>query len=191
MSHTPKLLLLGDSIRLSYQPHVKTLLHGSVEVVGPAENCQYSLFTLSSLKRWISDLGQPDIVHWNNVLHDVGHNPGRSPEQIPMDMYRANLEFILKQLRQLPANVIWATITPVHPEQSFPGNEWCWRNDEIDQYNAVARELMEAHDVVVNDLHAVVWRNVEGFLRDDHLHLSEAGRNACAQAVADAVRAHL
>ena len=48
MSDLPKVLLLGDSIRMSYQPLVAQLLEGRATVVGPADNCQYSLYTLSS-----------------------------------------------------------------------------------------------------------------------------------------------
>ena len=123
MSEIPRILLLGDSIRMSYQPLVAEILDGKAEVVGPAENCQYSLFTLSSLDRWIGELGQFDVVHWNNGLHDCGHNPNRSPVQIPIDMYRANLGFILKRLKSLTPNVIWASNTPVHPERTFRDTE--------------------------------------------------------------------
>ena len=86
MPNAPRLLLLGDSIRMSYQPHVAQLLDGKVEVTGPAENCQFSLYTLSSLNRWIDELGQPEIVHWNNGIHDAGHNPATalsSPCSLP------------------------------------------------------------------------------------------------------------
>ena len=188
MPDMPRVLLLGDSIRMSYQPHVTRLLDGRAEVVGPADNCQYSLYTLSSLDRWIGDLGCPDIVHWNNGIHDSGHNPARSPVQIPIEMYRANLEFILNRLTALTPEVIWATTTPVHPDRPFRHSEWSWRNDEIDQYNDVARELMESHGVPINDLHTLVWSNVSGFLSEDQLHLSEAGQEACANAVADTLR---
>jgi hypothetical protein len=58
MSAIPRALLLGDSIRLSYQPHVASLLHGRAEVVGRADNGQYSEYTLFALERWIADLGQ-------------------------------------------------------------------------------------------------------------------------------------
>ena len=191
MSDIPSVLLLGDSIRMSYQPHVARLLDGTAKVVGPADNCQYSLYTLSSLNRWIGELGQPDIVHWNNGIHDSGHNPARSPVQIPIDMYRANLEFILDQLTALTPNIIWATITPVHPDRPFRDTEWSWRNEEIDQYNDVARELMESMGVRINDLHALVWSNVSGFLSEDQLHLSATGQEACARAVASAVSALL
>ena len=187
MPDTPTILLLGDSIRMSYQPHVADLLSEQARVVGPADNCQYSLFTLSSLDRWIGELGEPDIVHWNSGIHDCGHNPNRSPVQIPIDMYRANLAFILTRLSAWTPHVIWATSTPVHPERPFRDTEWAWRNEEINQYNQVALELMKERDVPVNDLHALVWDQVEVYLSEDQLHLSEAGQKACAGAVADLV----
>ena len=189
MSGIPKVLLLGDSIRMSYQPFVAEKLAGKAEVVGPADNCQYSLYTLSSLDRWIGVLGQPDIVHWNNGIHDCGHNPNRSPVQIPVDMYSANLDLILQQLRGLTANVIWATITPVHPERPFRDTEWSWRNEEIDRYNDAARDLMVANDVPINDLHSLVGADVGQFLSDDQLHLSAVGQKVCAEAVVGAVAA--
>ena len=187
MSDVPKVLLLGDSIRMSYQAVVAQLLEGKAQVVGPGDNCQYSLFTLSSLERWIGLLGEADIVHWNNGLHDCGHNPNRHPVQIPLDMYQANLKFILKRLRQMTANIIWATITPVHSQRPFKDDQWSWRNPEIDQYNAAALELMQAEDVPVNDLHGLVGADLDGNLSEDRLHLSEAGISLCGQAVARAV----
>ena len=191
MASIPKVLLLGDSIRISYQALVAEKLEGKAEVVGPADNCQYSLFTLSSLDRWIGELGQPDIVHWNNGLHDCGHNPARNPVQIPVDMYRENLKFILNRLRVMTLNVLWATLTPVHPDRPFRESQWSWRNEEIDRYNAAARELMEAHEVPITELHELVWGDVEGFLSEDQLHLSQTGQMACASAVAQAISADL
>lgn len=187
MEKIPKVLLLGDSIRMSYQPHVARLLEGKATVVGPSDNCQFTLYTLARLGYWIEDLGRPDIIHWNNGLHDVGHNPDRFPVQIPIDMYRANLEFILKQLKAITPHVIWASTTPAHPQRPLKNTEWSWRNEEIDTYNAVALKLMQADKVPINDLHALVWNNVEQFLAEDQLHLSGEGQQACARAVVECV----
>ena len=180
------MLLLGDSIRMSYQPVVAELLAGRAEVVGPAENCQFSAFTLESLDRWLAELGRPDMVHWNNGLHDVGHNPGRSPVQYPLDTYLANLRAILAKLRATGATVIWATMTPVHPARPFVTTEWSWRNEEIDAYNEAALELMHSERVPVNDLHTIVVADCDRYLAEDMLHLSEAGIRRCAAAVFDA-----
>jgi len=183
-------LLVGDSIRVSYQPLVAELLAGKAEIVGPADNCQYALYTLSSIGRWIGELGAPDIVHWNNGLHDCGHNPARYPVQIPLDMYVRNVELILRQLRQWTPNVIWATTTPVHPDRPFRSDEWSWRNEEIDEYNAAALELMKEDEVPINDLHRLVWDNISQYLSEDMLHLNEPGRQASARVVARVLSLH-
>ena len=187
MSGPKKALLLGDSIRMSYQPLVARMLAGRAEVVGPAENCQFSAHTLASLDGWLAELGRPDIVHWNNGIHDVGHNPDRSPVQYPLDIYVANLGEILRKLRQTGAQVIWATMTPVHPDRPFLDTQWSWRNEEIARYNEEALKLMEAEGVPVNDLHAIVAPDCGRYLAEDMLHLSDEGVQKCAQAVARAI----
>jgi len=69
-----RILLLGDSIRMSYQPHVARLL------AGRADNGQYDRYIHDSLDRWAKDMGKPDIVHWNHGIHDAEmiRRPGRN-----------------------------------------------------------------------------------------------------------------
>ncbi len=191
MSHLPKVLLLGDSIRMSYQPLVAGKLAGVAEVVGPVDNCQYSLYTLSSLDRWVGELGRPDMVHCNNGIHDAGHNPKRAPVQIPIEIYRANLTFILERLKEMTPVVIWATSTPVHPARPFREDQWSWRNEEIDEYNEAASKVMREHGVPINDVHSIVASDPDRYLSEDQLHLSEVGKEKCAEAVAQVIRSHL
>jgi lysophospholipase L1-like esterase len=191
VSGLPKLLLLGDSIRGSYQAIVAKLLAGQAEVVAPAENGQFALYTLAALGRWLEQLGTPDVVHWNNGLHDVGHNPGRCPAQTPLADYVGNLRHILAALRATGATVVWATTTPVHPDTPFHTDRWGWRNEEIDAYNRAAAELMRAENVPVNDLHAVVAADPDRYISDDQIHLTGLGQRKCAEAVAAAVRPYL
>jgi len=183
-----RVLLLGDSIRQSYQPLVVQRLKARAEVVGPEENGQFSEYTLQSLDRWLAELGKPDVVHWNNGIHDVGHNPGRTPAQIPLDAYLANLRSILGKLRETKARIIWATTTPVHPNRPFVSNEWSWRKEEVDKYNDAAIELMRSEEVPINDLHSLIASNCDDLLGEDMLHLSEHGVNACAASVAAFIR---
>ena len=187
----PKVLLLGDSIRMSYQPVVAELLADRAQVVGPAENCQFSLYTLSALDRWVRELGQADIVHWNNGIHDAGHNPARTPLQIPLDAYRAHIDLIAGRLLALTPHVVWATSTPVHPQRPFRDDTWSWRNGELEQYNRAALEVAARHSLPVNHLHALVWSNVDAYLADDQLHLSPEGIDQCAGAVVAAVERFL
>ncbi len=186
-----KVLLLGDSIRISYEPAVRALLEQRATVVGPLENCQFSLYTLSALARWLTELGNPDVVHWNNGIHDVGHNPNRRPIQMPLDVYVGNIGLILKQLRATGARIIWATMTPTHPYRPFLADQWSWRNEEIDRYNAAVLPLMQQEGVPVDDLHAVVSENCDLLLSEDQLHLSEQGIQRCAQAVVSSIEPYL
>lgn len=187
MTKLPKILLLGDSIRMSYQPTVAKILNGKAQVVGPADNCQFSTYTLESIDRWVDELGVPDIVHWNNGIHDAGHNPDRTPMQIPLETYGKNLELILSRLKEMTPNIIWATSTPVHPDRPFRDDQWAWRNEEIDQYNSVATELMNKRDIPINDLHSLVAADPGLYLSEDQLHLSSEGIEKCAEAVAKAI----
>ena len=94
----PRVLLLGDSIRQGkrgYQPLVRDLLKGSAEVVGPEVNCGTSAQTLAMLPEWLAQFGKPDVVHWNNGLHDSAHMPPRDPVQYTVEAYVETLKAIL------------------------------------------------------------------------------------------------
>ena len=190
----PHVWLLGDSIRGQYQPLVAQQLAGAADVVGPAENGAFSLYTLMRLDYWVAELGAPTIVHWNNGLHDALCSPFRRPIQMPLDDYLGNLGLILTRLRAAGAQVvIWATTTPVHPAMlKSPYEYWSSiSNSEIDRYNEAARRQMEQAGVPISDLHAVVARDYDRHLGADQLHLSQAGLEACAAAVTDAIRRSL
>ncbi len=188
MATRPKVLLLGDSIRMSYEPLVREALKDAADVAGPTDNCAFSLYTLQSVERWLDELGPPDIIHWNNGIHDSGHNADRSPKQIPLVAYATTIEYLLQLLQGTGARIVWATTTPVHPTRPFPTEGWSWMNEEIDVYNAVALEIMSRYEIPVNDLHAVVVADPDKYLAEDQLHLSEAGQAACAEAVVEALR---
>ncbi len=191
MAKLPKVWLLGDSIRMSYQPLVAEAMADRAEVVGPAENGQFSLYTLASLHRWYEQFGRPDVVHWNNGIHDAGHNPARVPRQIPLEIYVMTLGLILEALRAWTPRVIWATSTPPHPRKLFLEDQWSWRAGEFDRYHQSAVELMRAEEVAINDLHSIVSADYTAALAADQLHLSESGTCRCAEAVVKAVDAML
>ena len=183
----PRLWLLGDSIRMSYQPIVARLLGERAEVVGPEENCQFALYTLSSLDRWLGVLGKPDVVHWNNGLHDAGFNPSRSPHQLPVADYAKNLECILDRLQAMTRRVVWATSTPVGIERPFSDTAWSWKQGDPERYNDAAMSVMKKRNIPVNDLHAIIAADLSAYLVEDRVHLTPAGQEKCAAAVVHAV----
>ncbi len=90
---------------------------------GAPGNSQYSLFTLTSLSGWLGQFENSDVVHWNNGLRDIGHNPNRAHVQMPLDVYTSNLGFIGRQLLATGATVVFASTTPVHPERPFVNDQ--------------------------------------------------------------------
>jgi len=187
-----RVMLIGDSIRNSYQPLVTTALGAEGhEVWGAPGNSPYTLYTLGALGGWLGAFEHPAVIHWNNGLHDIGHNPKRAPVQMPIEVYAGNLGFIGGELAAAGASVLFATSTPVHHGRPFRNDSWSWRNEEIDAYNAAARLVMTDLRIPINDLHAVVAGDCDGLLSEDQLHLNEAGQQACADAVAAAIRSRL
>ncbi|MDP6379967.1 MAG: hypothetical protein QF662_01370, partial [Phycisphaerae bacterium] len=111
---------------------------------------------------------------------------------IPEEMYLTNVEYILSLLLATGAQLIWATITPVHPTKCSPDSGGgLLTNKTIASYNEATRSLMKRYHVPVNDLNALVLGDPDLLLGEDHLHLSEAGERACGKAVADAIRPYL
>ena len=181
----PKVMLLGDSIRLSYQPLVAELLAGKAEVVGPHINGQFALYTLSSIPTWITEFGEPDVIHWNNGIHDAGYNPMRSPVQIPLEDYAGNLRCIIRRVHaNITKNLIFATSTPPHPAKPSSEDGWSWKQGDIERYNAAAREVMAEFGVPVNDLYRIIRADPDRLISADQLHLSDEGKSLCAAAVA-------
>ncbi len=180
-----KVLLLGDSIRIAYMPLVQTRLAGIAEVVGPEDNCRFAKYTLWYADHWLETLGKPDVIHWNNGIWDLFHLSTEHGVFTSLDEYVGTVRKILDRLKRSGASIIWATTTPVNPN-----NVNC-NNQEIDRYNKAILGLMRTDNVAINDLNAIVKRDPDAYIGEDHLHLTRQGSEACAAAVASAVSAYL
>ena len=67
-----KVVLLGDSIRLGYQPYLTELLKGRAEVGGIEDNGRFSLYTAWNVLAFLKATGsEADVIHWNNGLWDA------------------------------------------------------------------------------------------------------------------------
>lgn len=198
-----KLLLLGDSNRMLYQPHVATLLKDKITVVGNAGNHQYSSAIAAWVNYWPKDRGEyyrPNVVHFNAGIQDAGHypDPNHYPNRsgalrVPINEYRENLENIVNSLLTIAPNLIWATTTPVYADKSYQNvnSRWWWISGDIKRYNHVALAVMKNKKIKVNDLYTLVESNVSEFLGDDQVHLTEAGAKACAVEVVKCVKEFL
>src|SRR5215213_5814160 len=85
----PRVVLLGDSIRLGYAPLVAKKLEGVAVVVHPGmENCADTPTTLKGLDRWLGDV-RPAVVHFNCGLHDLKLDRKTKAYQVPREQYAA------------------------------------------------------------------------------------------------------
>ena len=150
------ILLIGDSIRMGYDKSVKKSLEGKANVYFPEENCKFAAYVL----RYICDYGalvkdsEPDIIHWNAGLWDCLRQLGEEPNT-PKDIYAYYIERICIRIKKVYPNakVIFATSTSVISEKMI--NDFKRYNEEIEEYNKAAVEIVKKYGFEINDLYAV------------------------------------
>ena len=178
------LLLLGDSIRMQYTPAVKDKLKGKANVYGPYDNGRWAGYTLNSLRFWMPHLPDPDIVHWNNGLWDMGDDYDLGRSFSPPDEYVSTLETIIKVLRNLYGEnlpIILATTTPTAKTDISARHE----------YNELLKDTAARHGIPVNDLFSGIAACKDEFISSDGVHLTETGIAAAAEMVCACVSAYL
>lgn len=187
-----KVVLIGDSIRMGYQPLVARKFE-EAEVWGPAANCRHSLWALDHFEKWVA--GQnPDIVHVNFGIHDCSIQSD-GEHQILLAQYRLCLQRFISKVKELTnAKMIWATTTPLYtPEQGVPQSQWKIRTEaELDKYNSAALAIVKAEGLPVNDLHDVILRNdFAKCLSEDGCHMTAFGNEVLSDAVVAAIRSFI
>ena len=101
---------------------------------------------------------------WDAAVIFLGNNYGNNP-----DVYRLHLNRIVEKLAPRPTVLI--TVSEYRREQL--------------EVNAIILEVAVAHENVVVIDWAALTADHRNFLKDDGLHLTDAGRKALAQHVAD------
>ena len=181
-----KVLLLGDSIRLSYRKRVQELLAGRAEIQGPDANASFSAYTLFWLSAWAPD-DDYDIVHWNNGQWDTCYMPdGRI--HTPLPVYLDEQKRIAEILRRKARRLIFATTTPVWPNQFETTAVRGRKNEDIAAYNRAVTDMLGRLGVAINDLNTAVSRDIHQYIvGEDKVHLSPPGVELCAGLVSEAL----
>ena len=189
----PRVVLLGDSIRIGYAPLVAKKLEGIAVVVHPGmENCADTPTTLKGLDRWLADT-KPAVVHFNCGLHDLKFDKKTKAYQVPPDRYEAHLRAIVERLRRATPNVVFATTTPILDDRHAARKAAFDRFDkDVTAFNERAVGVMRDLGVPVNDLNRIVADGgADKLLGKDGTHYTPAGYERLADAVADSVRRQL
>jgi lysophospholipase L1-like esterase len=183
----PRILLLGDSIRMAYAPLVRERLQGKAEVLDVSENCEDSHKYLKRLQKWLkkADAANLDIIHFNCGLHDIKRKFKSIKNQQSIEKYQINLIDIIAQLRKnSPAKLIWATTTPVIYELHHKNKGFDRFEADVLRYNNIATKIMEDHQIPINNLNQIIEKNSpETCIREDGVHMTEKGNNLLAEAV--------
>lgn len=187
-----KVLLIGDSIRMGYQPIVVVALGGVADVGGPTQNGGDSSTVLAHLDEWVI-AQQPDIVHMNAGLHDIKREFGARENQVPLARYRQNLETIFARVHdETEATLIWAKTTPVNERWHHERKGFDRFEADVQAYNDAALALAAKMRVAVDDLtRAVLEGGGNALLNDDGVHLTPRGYNLLGKTVAACIRTHL
>jgi len=183
----PKVILIGDSIRLGYAPFVVERLRGRATVVSPEPNGADSANVLRNLEEWVIR-EKPDVVHLNCGLHDLKLDKATKRHQVPQEQYEANLRRIVDRIRTgTAANLVFASTTPIQDElHARRGAGFDRVEADVARYNTVAHRVMRELGVPIHDLHWLVVRQGTAKLQTrDGTHYTPAGCALQAEAVTD------
>ena len=193
--------LIGDSIRYGanrnpdystanspgYGVYVTEMLKGTANVYAPNDNCRFLQYTLRYLYDWTKDIDceKIDVVHWNNGLWDVLRINGDIP-LTPIDMYEQMLTRVCDTIKKLfpNAKIIFALSTSVIEEWARP--DFFRYNSDIEKYNEVAKNVLLAKGVTINDLYTLS-ANLGSDYHSDWVHFNEEGSKILANAVCEKI----
>lgn len=177
-----KIVLIGDSIRMiGYGNPVAERLSDEFDVWQPDDNCRFAKYTLRGLWDWQDGIKNADIIHWNNGLWDVCSLFGDG-EFTPLDEYVEIMLRLAKLFKQRATTVIFATTTPVRPENLHN------KNEVIEAYNNALVPKLKEMGIIINDLYTPLSKDVYKYICDDTIHLSNEGISVAADMVEAVIR---
>ena len=178
------LLLVGDSIRIGYEKAVKKSLEGVANVYSPDDNCRFASYVLRYIQEYKSLVkdGEVDVIHWNAGLWDCLRMFEEEPHT-PIDIYAYYIDRICIRIKKTfpQAKVIFATSTAVLSEKM--SRDFKRYNEEIEEYNKVAVEIVKKHGFEVNDLYSVSASLPEDAHSDAVHYYTAAGTKALTDQV--------
>lgn len=153
-----RVLIIGDSISIGYTPFVQENLKDKAVIVHNPGNAQHTGKGLKNIEQWIGD-EHWDIIQFNWGLWDLCYRNPDSKTQgkrdkvngeitFSLEDYKKNLEAIVKKIKQKSsAKLIFVTTSYVPTQEAGRYEE-----DAI-RYNKVARSVMEANGIMINDIY--------------------------------------
>lgn len=104
----PRYLFIGDSISGNYGESLRAAVAGKLNIHHPPTNCGPSGKGRSEMQMWLGDY-KTRGRHWDVISFNFGHWDANSTKAD----YQANLEAVVKQLKETGAKLVWVTTCPV------------------------------------------------------------------------------
>ncbi len=197
-----KVFVVGDSISMEYGPYLQQALgpqitygrKGDQVAIGQAtDNGQHAngghsgmvLAYLDSCAQH-SDF-RPDYLLVNCGLHDLKTDPQTGTKQVPLHQYSQNLRQIIELATRQKWSLVWISTTPIVDSIHNSRVRFRRYEQDVQAYNAAARELMEQHRVPIIDLHAFT-RALGPSAYRDHAHYIPAVQRKQGEFVAEQFR---
>ncbi len=172
----PRVLLIGDSISIGYTLATREALAGKANVHRAPTNCGPTIRGLEQIDKWLGD-GRWDVIHFNWGLHDLRKSDGK--HQVPIDEYEKNLRELVGRMKKTGAVLVWCSTTPV-PEGCSPSRT----DEDAVAYNAVAKKIMDAEGIAIDDLYAFALPQLDKIQRPANVHFTPEGSAVLAKQVA-------
>ena len=194
----PKVVLIGDSIRIGYQTFVIKELSGIANVWAPDQNCRTTDNIIYHLHHWIKKQ-KPDLVHMNAGLHDIrtlSFDLGPGNTIVKPVHYKDNLETIFGWIQKyVKCKVIWATTTPVIDQKvksrHAEAQDFTRYNADVQVINKIAKQVADKYDIPINDLYSLVKKHLLKEMKEDGVHFHKKASKILGEKVADEIRKYL
>ena len=181
-----RLLIVGDSISVGYEPVVRRELAALALVQHNPDNGGDSSNVLAHVDGWLAAV-RPDLVTLNCGLHDIKRDRRTGAYQVPLDLYRRNLRTIADRIAAAGPRLLWVTTTPVIEQRHRLSRDFDRFNADIDAFNAAAAQVLPTLDVI--DLHAAATGlGLETVIAPDGVHFTPAGYESLGQFIAARLR---
>ncbi|MCA9080090.1 MAG: VCBS repeat-containing protein [Planctomycetaceae bacterium] len=185
----PRVLLIGDSISIGYTMAVRDAFIGEANVHRILTNGGPTDKGLEQLAGWLGSESW-DVIHFNFGLHDLKYldandqlvDPSVGTQVNSPEEYRQNLELIVQQLQATGAKLVWANTTPIQPGSLGR------KVEDVALYNNVAKQVMDAHSIPINDLYYYAITNLGSYQKPADVHFTLAGSDLLAQVVSNGIR---
>lgn len=177
-----KVVLLGDSIRLiGYGTPLAEKLKDEFEFWQPENNSRFANYLLRQVFDFHGKIEEADIIHFNAGHWDLCELFGDGTFT-PIDTYRQTVERLADLFLKEGKKVIFATTTPVRPENPYN------RNEVVEAFNAAVVPALQEKGVIINDLYTPVAADIYTNICEDNIHLSDTGIALCVEKTAELLR---